>query len=53
LIPQLTLAVNCSTAWLTAADGVPDPGLEPVQVIHPRYATQIRYRLGRPAYYRS
>jgi riboflavin biosynthesis pyrimidine reductase len=33
--------------------GVPDPGLEPVQVIHSPYATHIRYRLGRPAYYRS
>jgi hypothetical protein len=32
---------------------VPDPGLEPVQVIHSPYATHIRYRLGRPAYYRS
>ena len=28
-------------------------GLEPVQVIHSPYATHIRYRLGRPAYYRS
>ena len=27
--------------------GVPDPGLEPVQVIHSPYATHIRYRLGR------
>ena len=27
--------------------GVPDPGLEPVQVIHSLYATHIRYRLGR------
>jgi hypothetical protein len=32
---------------------VPDPGLEPVQVIHSPYATHIRYRLGRPAYYGS
>jgi dihydrofolate reductase len=27
--------------------GVHDPGLKPVQVIHSRYATHIRYRLGR------
>ena len=27
--------------------GVHDPGLEPVEVIHSRYATHIRYRLGR------
>ena len=26
--------------------GLHDPGLEPVQVIHSRYATHIRYRLG-------
>jgi dihydrofolate reductase len=27
--------------------GVPDPGLEPVEVIHSPYATHVRYRLGR------
>jgi dihydrofolate reductase len=27
-------------------DGVPDPGLEPVEVIHSPYATHIRYRVG-------
>ena len=28
-------------------EGVPDPGLEPIGVIHSRYATHIRYRIGR------
>jgi hypothetical protein len=30
-------------------DGVPDPGLEPVEVIHSPLATHVRYRVGRPA----
>jgi len=28
-------------------DGVEDPGLEPIQVVHSPYATHIRYRIGR------
>jgi dihydrofolate reductase len=28
-------------------DGVPDPGLEPVEVIHSPLATHVRYRVGR------
>ncbi len=28
-------------------DGVPDPGLEPVEVIHSPRATHVRYRVGR------
>jgi dihydrofolate reductase len=28
-------------------DGVPDPGLEPVEVLHSPHATHIRYRVGR------
>jgi dihydrofolate reductase len=28
-------------------DGVPDPGLEPVEVIHSPHATHVRYRVGR------
>ena len=27
-------------------DGVDDPGLEPVEVVHSPYATHIRYRIG-------
>ncbi len=30
-------------------DGVADPGLEPIEVIHSPYATHIRYRVGGPA----
>ena len=30
-------------------DGVPDPGLVPVEVIHSERATHVRYRVGRPA----
>jgi dihydrofolate reductase len=29
-------------------DGVPDPGLEPVEVIHSPLATHVRYRVGGP-----
>jgi dihydrofolate reductase len=28
-------------------DGVPDPGLEPIEVVHSPHATHIRYRVGR------
>ena len=28
-------------------DGVPDPGLEPVEVIHSPLATHVRYRVAR------
>ena len=28
-------------------DGVEDPGLEPVEVVHSPWATHIRYRIGR------
>ena len=28
-------------------DGVPDPGLEPVEVIHSPLATHVRYRIAR------
>ncbi|WNB87651.1 hypothetical protein [Cellulomonas sp. ATA003] len=28
-------------------DDVPDPGLEPVEVIHSSLATHVRYRVGR------
>ncbi len=28
-------------------DGVEDPGLEPVEVIHSPHATHVRYRVGR------
>jgi dihydrofolate reductase len=28
-------------------DGVEDPGLEPIEVVHSPYATHIRYRVGR------
>jgi dihydrofolate reductase len=28
-------------------DGVQDPGLEPVEVIHSPHATHVRYRIGR------
>ncbi len=30
-------------------DGVEDPGLEPIEVIHSPYATHVRYRVGRSA----
>jgi dihydrofolate reductase len=29
-------------------DGVSDPGLEPVEVIHSPFATHVRYRVGGP-----
>jgi hypothetical protein len=30
-------------------EGVPDPGLEPVEVIHSPLATHVRYRVARRA----
>jgi hypothetical protein len=30
-------------------EGVADPGLEPIEVVHSPHATHIRYRVGRPA----
>ena len=50
-IDQLTLDI--APVLLGAGErlfeGVADPGLEPIEVIHSPYATHIRYRVGSPA----
>jgi hypothetical protein len=48
-------STSSSSTWVTVLlrrgerlfDGVADPGLEPVDVVHSPHATHVRYRIGR------